>query len=152
MLLYEAQKWKSEVLVSQLCPTLCNSIDCSPPGSSVHRILQSKIPEWITIPFSRGYFHPRHWTWSFCIAGRYFIIWGTKEAHICHIYTYNSICYIHVNVNRKFLKENLEQINNYQQIENISKIGWRSLIIILKVKLMKRDLLLNLSSFLSHCF
>ena len=152
MLLYVAQKWKSEVLVSQLCPTLCYSIDCSPPGSSVHRILQAKIPEWITIPFSRGYSHPRHWTWGSCIAGTYFIIWGTREAHIWQTYTYNCICYIDVNVNRKYLKENLEQINNYQQTDKISRIGWRSLIIILKVKLMKRDLLLNLSSCLSHCF
>ena len=37
----------------QLCPTFCNSMDCSPPVSSVHRILQATILEWITIPFSR---------------------------------------------------------------------------------------------------
>ena len=37
----------------QLCPTFCNSMDCSPPVSSVHRILQARILEWITIPFSR---------------------------------------------------------------------------------------------------
>ena len=42
------------VLVTQLCPTLCNPIDCSPPGSSVHGILQARILEWVTIPFSRG--------------------------------------------------------------------------------------------------
>ena len=37
---------KVELLVSQSCPTLCNPKDCSPPGSSVHRILQARILEW----------------------------------------------------------------------------------------------------------
>ena len=40
------------VLVTQLCPTLCDPLDYSPPGSSVHRILQKGILEWITVPFS----------------------------------------------------------------------------------------------------
>ena len=38
----------------QLCPTVCDPIDCSPPGSSVHGILQAEILEWVAIPFSRG--------------------------------------------------------------------------------------------------
>ena len=46
------------VLVSCLCLTLCNSMDCSLLDSSVHEILQSRILEWITIPFSRGYSQP----------------------------------------------------------------------------------------------
>ena len=37
------------VLAAQLCPTLCNSVDCSPPGSSVHGILQAIILEWVSI-------------------------------------------------------------------------------------------------------
>ena len=44
------------VLVAQLCPTLCNIIDCSPPGSSVHGILQARVLEWVVISFSRGIF------------------------------------------------------------------------------------------------
>ena len=43
---------KVKVLVVQLCPTLCDTIDCSLPGSSVHDILQARILEWVTIPFS----------------------------------------------------------------------------------------------------
>ena len=39
-----------EVLVSQLCLALCNPMDCSPPGSSVHGILQARILEWVVIP------------------------------------------------------------------------------------------------------
>ena len=41
------------VLVIQLCPTFCNPMDCSPPGSSVHGILQARILEWVAVPFSR---------------------------------------------------------------------------------------------------
>ena len=41
--------------VSQLCPTLCGPVDCSPPRSSVHGIFQAKVLEWVTISFSRGY-------------------------------------------------------------------------------------------------
>ena len=37
------------VLVTQLCPTICNPIDCSPPGSSVHGILQARILKWAAI-------------------------------------------------------------------------------------------------------
>ena len=36
------------------CPTLCNPMDCSLPGSSVHGILQARILEWVAISFSRG--------------------------------------------------------------------------------------------------
>ena len=42
------------VLVSQSCPTLSDHVDCIPPGSSVHGILQARILDWIAIPFSRG--------------------------------------------------------------------------------------------------
>ena len=41
-------------LVTQLCPTLCDAMNCSPPGSSVHGILQARILELVVIPFSRG--------------------------------------------------------------------------------------------------
>ena len=47
---------KSESEISQSCPTLCNPVDCSPPSSSVHGILQARIVEWIAISFSRGIF------------------------------------------------------------------------------------------------
>ena len=43
----------------QSCPTLCNPMDCSPPGSSVHGILQARILEWVTMPSSRGSFQSR---------------------------------------------------------------------------------------------
>ena len=40
--------------VAQLCLPLCDPMDCSPLGSSVHRILQARIPEWVAMPSSRG--------------------------------------------------------------------------------------------------
>ena len=43
---------KVKVLVAQLCPTLCDPMDCSPPGSSAHGILQAGVLEWVAIPFS----------------------------------------------------------------------------------------------------
>ena len=46
-------------LVTQLCPTLGDPMDCSPPGSSVHGIFQARILEWMAIPFSRGSSWPR---------------------------------------------------------------------------------------------
>ena len=47
------------VLVTQSYPTLCEPRDCSPPGSSVHGILQVRILEWVAIPFSRGFSPPK---------------------------------------------------------------------------------------------
>ena len=44
---------KVKVLLAQSCPILCNPMNCSPPGSSLHGILQARILGWITIPLSR---------------------------------------------------------------------------------------------------
>ena len=85
-IIHNSQEWVSEV--AQSCPTLCDPVDCSPPGSSVHGILQAGIPEWIAISFSRGSSRPRDQTlgWSHCkvsrIAGRRFNLWATKEVNL----------------------------------------------------------------------
>ena len=60
---------------------LCDPMDCSLPGSSVHGILQARVLEWVTIPFSRGSSWPRDWIQVSCIAGRFFTIWANREAH-----------------------------------------------------------------------
>ena len=62
------------VSVAQSCPTLCNAMDCSPPGSSVHRILQASILEWAVISFSGESSWPRDRTPVSCIVGRFFTI------------------------------------------------------------------------------
>ena len=46
----------TSVLVTQSCPTLCNSMGCNLPGSSAHGIFQARILKWVAIPFSRGIF------------------------------------------------------------------------------------------------
>ena len=68
------------VLAAQLCPTLCNPMDCSPPGSPVHGILQARIMEWVAISFSRGSSRPRDRTRISCITGGCFTILATREA------------------------------------------------------------------------
>ena len=65
--------------VAQSCLTLCDPVDCSPPGSSVHEIFQARILEWVAISFARGSSQPRDWTWVSLIAGRRFILWATKD-------------------------------------------------------------------------
>ena len=66
---------------AQSCLTLCDPMDSSPPGSSVHGILQAKILEWVAIPFSRGSSQLRDQTWVSCIAGRFFTGWAIREIH-----------------------------------------------------------------------
>ena len=61
-------------------PTLCDPMDCTPPGSSVHGILQARLLEWVAILFSSGSSWPRDWTQVSPIAGRFFTIWATREA------------------------------------------------------------------------
>ena len=68
------------VLVAQSCPTLCDPMDCSQPGSPVNGILQARILEWISIPFSRGSSLSRDWTLVSCIAGRFFTNWATGKS------------------------------------------------------------------------
>ena len=54
------------------CLTLCEPMDCNPPGSSVHEILQVRILEWFTISFSRGSSWSRDGTHVSCMAGGFF--------------------------------------------------------------------------------
>ena len=68
------------LLVARSCLTFCGPMDYSPPGSSVHGILQARILEWGATPFSRGSSRPRDWTWDSWIAGRFFTVWATREA------------------------------------------------------------------------
>ena len=67
--------------VTQSCPTLCNPVDCSLPGSSVHGILQARVLKWVPISFSRGYSRPRDRIGVSHIVGRRFNLWATREAH-----------------------------------------------------------------------
>ena len=68
------------VKVAQSCPTLCDPMGYSPPGSSVHGILQTRILEWVAISFPRASSWPRDGTPVSCIVGIFFTIWATREA------------------------------------------------------------------------
>ena len=69
------RKWNSR-------PTLFNPMDCSPPDSSVHGILQARILEQVAILFSRGSSQSRNQTQISHTAGRFFTSWATREAHL----------------------------------------------------------------------
>ena len=56
---------------AQSCPNLCDPVNCSPPGSSVHGIFQVRVVEWVSISSSRGSSHPRNRTQVSCIACRF---------------------------------------------------------------------------------
>ena len=71
---------KLKVLVTQSCPTPCDAMDFSLPGSSVRGIFQARILEWFAISFSRGSSQPRNWTCVPGTAGRFFTNWATTEA------------------------------------------------------------------------
>ena len=92
----------------QSCLTLCNPTNCSPPGSSVHGILQARIPEWIAISSSRGSSQPRDWTRISCISRQILYCWAIREAafllrqciislwmSLCHLYM--SLPFLHIN-------------------------------------------------------
>ena len=64
-----------KVKVTQSCLTFCDPLDCT-----VHGILQARILEWVTSPFSRGSSQPRDRTQVSCIAGGFFTSWATREA------------------------------------------------------------------------
>ena len=68
----DRRQGKGKVLVTQLCPTLCDRMDCGLPGSSALGISQARILEWVAIPFSRGSFQSRDQTQVSCISGRFF--------------------------------------------------------------------------------
>ena len=68
-------------MYAQSCPTLCDLMDYSPPGSSVHGLLQARLLGWVAIPLSRRSYQSRDWTLSPALTGRFF----TSELHSFHI-------------------------------------------------------------------
>ena len=66
--------------VIHFCPILCDPMDCSPPGFSVHELFQARILEWVAISSSRGSFRPRDRTHVLCIGRQILSHWATCEA------------------------------------------------------------------------
>ena len=71
-------KWRSEVK-SLSRVRLCDPMDCSRPGSSVHGCFQAWLLEWVAISFSKGSSWPRDWTRVSRNVGRRFTVWATRE-------------------------------------------------------------------------
>ena len=66
--------------VAQSCLTVCNPVDCTPPGSSVHGILQARKVEWVPMPSSRGSSQPRGRTLVSCLWH-----WQVDSLSLCHL-------------------------------------------------------------------
>ena len=93
-------------VVPKPCPTLCDLMDCSPPGSCVHEIFQARILEWVAISFSWLSSQPRDWTWVSCIADRFSTDWATREAHSYrhpNVYIVERTIYLHAEFLTTFL-------------------------------------------------
>ena len=78
----------------QSCPTLRDSVDCSPPGSSVHRILQVRTLEWVAVPSSREYPRPRdrtHVCYVSCPGRRLLYHWNHLGSPIKHSNLFSKI-------------------------------------------------------------
>ena len=90
------------LLVAQSCSTLCDPMDCSPPGSSIHGISQARILKWIAISFSKGSSWSRDWTQVFCIAGRFFTIWATREALLSSLEEISAVLHLYLSFNSNY--------------------------------------------------
>ena len=72
----------------QSCLTLCDSVDCYLPGSSVHGISQARTLEWIAVSYSRGLSRPRDQSHISCLAGRFFTPEPLGKAIYTYVYIY----------------------------------------------------------------
>ena len=74
------------VLSCSVIPTRSNTMDCRPPGSSVHGILQARILEWIAILFSKGSYWPMDWTLSLALQVDYLpLLWLSSKESACQV-------------------------------------------------------------------
>ena len=82
---------KSESEITQSCPALCDPMDCSLPGSSIHGIFQARVLKWVAISFSRWFSRSRDQTQVSRIVGRCFTIWATREVLFMTVALYYSL-------------------------------------------------------------
>ena len=83
-------------LATKSCPAFCNPLDCNPPGSSVHGILQARILEWVAISFSRGSSWPRDGSQVSYIGRQIFYHWATRfyctAKWVSYMHAYIPLC------------------------------------------------------------
>ena len=116
-----AQLQGVQCLVAPLCPTLCNPMDCSPPGSSVHLDSPGKNTGVGCHASSRGSSQPRDGTRVSCIAGRFFTIWATRDT-------------LKGKSKIKYMKEEKRTTSDQQDFIDVS-IWNKSIGLVLKLKL-----------------
>ena len=105
---------KKESEVAQLCPTLCDPMDCKLPRSSVHEIFQTRVLEWVAISFSRESSQTRDWTQVSHIVGRRFTIWATREVE------HNWVVFFNNNLTFEFNPANATQCHSFNVLKNRS--------------------------------
>ena len=80
-------------------------MDCSPPDSSVHEILQARIPEWIVMSSSRGSSHPRIESESLALAGGFFTTKSLGKLQLyVSMYLFSHACFLNVKISKCNLK------------------------------------------------
>ena len=124
--------WSPECTeVTQLCPALCDPMDCSLPGSSVHGILQAKTLEWVATPFFRGSSQPGDWTQVTCIASRFFHHLSHQRSPVLVTALSTELMLLHLNIKLRSISDalgipaTLHIISCLWMLSNIC-IGWPS--------------------------
>ena len=73
--------WDTHCSVTKSCPTLCDPMDPTPPGSSVHGIFQARTLQWVAISFSKGSSLPRDWTRMSFLTGGFFALEPPRKTY-----------------------------------------------------------------------
>ena len=127
--------------MAQLSSILCNPMDCSPPGSFVHEDSPGKYPGVAPMPSSKGSSQTRDWTQVSHIAGRFFTVWATREAHmivdyfprctfhICDSFIYDSsfqmpICHLYVFFGKYLFRSSAIFYNNWVVLYCLGVLCW----------------------------
>ena len=117
-----AGRSESESEVTQSCSTLCDPMDYSLSGSSIHGILQAGVLEWVAISFFSRSSRPRDRTWVSHIVGRHFIIWANREEVIGNQIR-KMVSMFTLNIN-KYIKEGRAISVSGEHVEKTIRIHW----------------------------
>ena len=111
--------WESSIetytlrcIVTKSCLPLCDPMNYSMPGSTVHGIFQARIMEWVAISFSRGSSQPRYQTCISCIGRRIIYHWATWEAHFSHRIIFNISNKETESINKYFFHRELQTLDD----------------------------------------